>query len=362
MGYREFLSKRNIVMAIAILWIMLYHMHLSTGVAWLDAFLGIGYAGSDIFYFVSGIGIWFSLERSKGLMEYYKKRILRVMPMYWCFIGFWIVFRMVCFDLTWPEALANVFAVESFFDIDHAFNWYISFLLVFYLVAPVIKKLIGMMPGAMGVIIIGVVFFLLGYFVVDDKNIMIGLARVPVFTLGMYFGSRMSGKMENAPDPGESKKTEDAPDPGKSKKYGDASGQGSTGKAKGRFSVIEIVTWLILMPIGLWAVLHPGVDFYVSWHNGMLWYPIFFAVPGMYLLTAMLFAALPKHCSRIFEFIGRHTLSIYLIHIFFFEIYEKYLVGVVGVEMAWWHWPVIWVLVAVGCVVLELVTPGRRSL
>ena len=317
MDYRDFLSKRSVVMAFAILWIMVYHMHITTGIAALDAFVGIGYVGSDIFYFVSGIGIWFSLERSKSLAEYYKKRFIRIMPIWWCFIGFWIAFRMIWFDLTWMEALLNVFAVESFFDIDRAFNWYISFLLVFYLLAPLIKKLIEVMPGALGTVLICVVFFVLGYYVVDDSNIMIGLARVPVFTLGMYFGSRL---------------------------------------LRGRFSILETVMWLLLMPIGIYGVIYYGLDFMAGWHNGMLWYPLLLSVVGIYMIIAFIFLVLPDGVGLPFDFIGRHTLSIYLIHIFFFEIYERYFLGLKAVTPAWWHWIVIWAAVPVGCVALEGVT------
>ena len=320
MGYREFLSKRNTVMAFAILWIMLYHTHLVTGFRIIDHITGIGYAGSDIFYFVSGMGIWFSLERSGSIWEYYKKRLLRIMPMWWCFIWLWIAFRMIWFDLSALQAVTNIFAVESFFDIDHAFNWYISFLLVFYLIAPALKRLMEALPGVSGILLICIIFILLGYFAVDDKNIMIGFSRVPVFSLGMYFGGKMCKKPE------------------------------------GGFSFVQVAFWLALAPVGLLGAIYFGRDFLAGWHDGMLWYPLLISVPGLYMLICLIFRALPDFWERPFDFIGRHTLSIYLVHIFIFEIYEKFLVGFGKITPALWHWPVILCVVAIGCVALEAAT------
>ena len=351
MYYKNYLAKRNIVMAFAIVWIMLYHMHQTTGVAWLDAFVGIGYVGSDIFYFVSGIGIWLSLEKSEGLTQYYKKRFFRVMPMYWCFIGFWIAFRMIWFELTFAQAVANVFAVESFFDIDRAFNWYISFLLVFYIASPFIKKFMEVLPGVLGTILICGMAFVAGYFWVDDPDIMIGLARLPVFVLGMYFGSRMCGDTyERETCYTSSDGTDGSKDNGK-----------GVGTLNGRFSPAEIVAWLILIPVGLFLVMYFGRDFLASWHNGMLWYPAFVAVPGMYFLIALIFDVLPEVCCRPFCFLGRHTLSLYLIHIFFFEIYERYFLGLKGVAPHRWHWIVIYAAVGIGCFLLEGCISAKRD-
>ncbi len=320
MRYDEFLSKRNICMAFAILWIMLFHMQIISGIVAVDAIINIGYAGSDIFYFVSGIGIWFSLEKSESLGDYFKKRFIRVVPMWWCFIGFWIYFRMKWFGLTPFQAVANVFMVESFFDIDSAFNWYIPFLMVFYLVAPAIKRIMEIIPAVLCLIIVCVVVFVLGFFVVESPDIMIGFTRFPVFVMGMYMGCRMYS------DPG------------------------------GRFSVPELVVWILLAPVGLYLTYYFGRDFLWGWHNGLIWYPLVLSTPGLCMAISLLSKVLPDAWSKPFMFIGRHTLSIYFVHIFIFEIYTKYLVGFSYVTPVWWHYIILLALVPLGCAALEMLT------
>ncbi len=307
-------------MAFAILWIILFHMQISVENEVVAAIINIGYAGSDIFYFVSGIGIWFSLENSKSLGEYFKKRFIRVVPMWWCFIGFWIYFRMKWFGLTPIQAVANVFMVESFIDIDSAFNWYIPFLMVFYLLAPAIKRIMEIISPVLCLIVVCVVVFVLGFFVVESPDIMIGFTRLPVFVMGMYMGCRMFN------DNG------------------------------GRFSIPELVVWIMLVPVGLFLTYYFGRDFLWGWHNGLIWYPLVLSTPGLCMVIALLSKALPDFCARPFITVGKHTLSIYFVHIFIFEIYNKYLVGFSYVEPVWWHYLVLLAMVIVGCVALELLT------
>ncbi len=320
MSYEVFLKKRNVIMGFAMIWIMLYHMEQSFGNSLVDGFIGLGYAGSDIFFFLSGVGIWFSLEKSRDLKTYFKKRAIRIFPMWFCFIGFWIVPRLMWTDMTPLQAAANVIAIESFFDMHHAFNWYISFLLVFYLIAPVIKLLIEKLWRGMGAIIIMVVFFLLGYFWVDDPDIMIGISRVPIFTLGMTIGFRIS--------------------------------RASSGEKKA-FSMAELIFWPLMIPVGLGGAWYFGRDFAASWHNGMLWYPLIASTFGLCLVIALISEKAPGVHSQPFDFIGHHTLSIYLVHILVYEIYKKYIIGFGLTEAYGWHWLLIWTAVALGAFVLE---------
>ncbi len=307
-------------MAFAIIWIVVFHMKLVTGIAGLDKLINIGYAGSDIFYFVSGIGIWFSLEKSGDILLYYKKRLLRIMPMYWIFMCFWIPFRVAFFEMKPLYVGLNVLGIAGIFDIGEGFNWYISFLILFYIVAPLIKWMMDLLPGPTALLFIFALFFILGYVLVDDPDVMIGITRFPIFAMGMHFGKRM------------------------------------TKKEDGRFSVPEVIFWLLMIPVGIGLGLYFGGDFLKSWSNGLLWYPYILSTPGICMLLSMIFAPLPDWVSAPMDFIGKHTLSIYFIHVFFFEIYEKYLLANGFIEPEAWQWFVILAAVVPGCIVLELLT------
>lgn len=68
-------SNRSAAMGIAIVSVMLFHLFPHT-------FPYLGHWGVDIFIFVSGFGIFYSLSKTNSLnyWHFYKKRILRVMP------------------------------------------------------------------------------------------------------------------------------------------------------------------------------------------------------------------------------------------------------------------------------------------
>ncbi len=315
-------------MGAAMIWIMLFHAELHTGIEWLDTFCSLGFAGTDIFFFLSGVGIYLSLSNSDGLLSYYKKRFVRIMPMYWCFIVFWIAFRFYIDKMTWPAAFLNVLGIEAVFDIQMAFNWYISFLLIFYIIAPLIRIFIDI-AKAPGTIALMCLLLYLGYAVIENSNVMIGFARLPVFIMGMFFGKKMA----------------DEPD--------------------GSFSAAKVIVLALLIPVGCALTLGFKEDFMWGWHTGMSWYPLLLSTPGLCLVQALIFEHLPAAISGAFSFVGRHTLSIYMIHLFFYEIYNQLLVVPEVLETKLWHYPIIWVLVAAGCMLLEatcgLITKSRAE-
>ncbi len=306
-------------MGIAMIWIMLFHAELDTGIGWLDTFCSLGFAGTDIFFFLSGMGIYLSLFNSDGLLSYYKKRFIRIMPMYWCFIVFWIAFRFYIDKMTWPAAVLNVLGIEAVFDIQMAFNWYISFLIIFYIIAPLIRIFIDVVK-APGTLLLLCLLFYLGYAVIDNSNVMVGFARLPIFILGMYFGKKMAEEPE------------------------------------GSFSVAKIIVLALLIPVGIYLTIRCGEDFMWGWHTGMSWYPLILSTPGLCLVLALLFDRSPAAVNGMFSFVGRHTLSIYMIHLFFYEIYNQLLVVPEVLESKLWHYPIIWILVAAGCACLEAVS------
>ena len=70
---------RGELMGLAILFVMLFHVSVPR----TDAFFGIrrmGNIGVDMFFFLSGIGLWYSWTRNADAMNFFKKRLLRIYP------------------------------------------------------------------------------------------------------------------------------------------------------------------------------------------------------------------------------------------------------------------------------------------
>lgn len=76
------LSKyRSALMGIAIIWVVMFHYHFD-GFELLAKISSYGYVGVDIFFFLSGLGLYYSMEKSDDIKAFYLKRIKRIFPMY----------------------------------------------------------------------------------------------------------------------------------------------------------------------------------------------------------------------------------------------------------------------------------------
>ena len=132
-------------MGFAILWVMYFHIPLkfATEIGWFTH--RIGFYGVDIFLFLSGLGVYFSLMKRPNVLRFYKARLVRILPAY-------VIVACVSYCLL---RLDKASALDFFYYISgigywtrHTrFDWYIPTQLAFYLITPLFlffyKKLGG---------------------------------------------------------------------------------------------------------------------------------------------------------------------------------------------------------------------------
>jgi len=73
-------EQRSAIMGIAMIWVVLYHYQLQGPLA---APFRLGFTGVDLFMFVSGLGLYFSLSKDDNVKRFYKMRLLRILPIYY---------------------------------------------------------------------------------------------------------------------------------------------------------------------------------------------------------------------------------------------------------------------------------------
>ena len=132
-------------MGIAAVSILMVHAdanHVALGQ--LVPILRLSQFGNALFFMLSGFGLFFSLNKvqwsSSGLIKWYKKRLLRIFVPYliWC-IPFFIYQILVFPDTDWFNWL-YVFSLLSYWDGSGGVAWFLSVLVAFYLIAPLIYK------------------------------------------------------------------------------------------------------------------------------------------------------------------------------------------------------------------------------
>jgi peptidoglycan/LPS O-acetylase OafA/YrhL len=145
-----------------------------------------GFAGVDIFMMVSGLGLYYSLDKNCNILQFYKKRFIRIFPTYYL-LGIFVSLLIYEDDL-----ITYLFRYSTLgFWIGSVYGeWFIPSLIFLYLVAPYIKLLFDRNHFAI-IITICITILITAYILVAKGLVPIYdphfflLYRIPAFILGM---------------------------------------------------------------------------------------------------------------------------------------------------------------------------------
>ena len=199
---------RSYLMGLACLWVTLYHskyLNLFNSVLLNKTRLlgivtrieAIGNCAVDLFFFLSGFGLYFSYTR---LLEsephptrtFYIRRYRRIIPTV-------LIVTLLTYGLMEVEDLANWFGYVFLYgfltpNLERGNFWYFSFTIVLYMVFPLVYQAIRGKRGILGMLAIILSSVALSailsrvavnYFYMRG-HLMLG--RIPVFVLGAYMG------------------------------------------------------------------------------------------------------------------------------------------------------------------------------
>ena len=175
---------RSELMGWAILWVMMLHFTF-TQIKPLGFLAQYGISGVDIFMFVSGLGLYYSLDKNGNLQHFYKKRLLRIFPIYYV-IG--VFASLLVYHDSLPEFLFR-YSTLGFWIGGIFYEWYIPSIVCLYLLAPFLKWLVDY-RHALYAILLSVLLIILSYFLVEKTDIIdyehyFLLYRSPAFIFGM---------------------------------------------------------------------------------------------------------------------------------------------------------------------------------
>ncbi len=283
-------QSRSFLMGIAILGVVMFHVRARSWCPedpvsqFLNTIISGGYGGCDIFLFLSGFGLAFSLNRDGNYLRYIGRRVYKLFPAYYPFILVFIASMMFLKGMTVLEALGNLTFTGFWLKQNMQFNWYVQSVMVFYLLAPaayqLMKRLDFGWKGLLAVAVISLVSQLLFW----GEYQLIAISRVPVFLLGLYFGGLKKERL------GWSWKN------------------------------LLALTMVLVAGIVFWRWSIP----YLTWENGLYWYPFLLIAPALCLLLAWLRPYWLKvkplaAVDRLICLCGVCSFEIYLIHDFVFE-------------------------------------------
>lgn len=190
-------TERNIIMGIAIAWVMLFHSTLDmSAYPVLNYIKAHGYIGVDIFLLLSGISLYFSVIslRKKNehgwLKVFYKRRAFRLLPSTIVCLAPWFLYQgFISQEIKPVRFLLDITSLSYWIDGTNP-GWYVALTILLYLLYPIIywglnkRKPVTFALFLCAIIVMNIVICS----VVPDYfyKIELALGRIPVFLVGCF--------------------------------------------------------------------------------------------------------------------------------------------------------------------------------
>ena len=250
---------RTELIGFSILWIFLHHSAFfgMCQYGMFDTLIKIGSCGVDVFLLLSAFGLFGSLKRNANILQFYKRRIIRIVPTF---------LIIVClFHL--KQGLGYLLSYDTWYWELYS-NWYILFIGIAYAVYPVlfkVQKKYLLLP----IILLSLLslFGTILLVLLKKDNIhdlpMLMVQRLPVFAIGMLLAD-------------------------------------------------ERVDFSIKHIYGMFMVLCWVLCLIVKYHIDVLLYPLY----ALFALTicAVLTCFFEKWGGKLFYYLGTISLELYLVH------------------------------------------------
>lgn len=186
-------------MGFAIIWIFMLHSGKTGNSIW-DALRFYGWMGVDIFFFLSAIGLCFSLRKDNSTLAFFKRRAKRILPTWLLVLLAVHLVGLICnhylpkLPFYVPDNLLKCFTWYTgvgFWISDFTtgkgwfYEWYIPSLLAFYLFTPYLNR-----KRTTSLYLLILLFLIVGYLFGCYNilpNIHFFYKRIPIFILGLLF-------------------------------------------------------------------------------------------------------------------------------------------------------------------------------
>jgi peptidoglycan/LPS O-acetylase OafA/YrhL len=187
----DLLKGKSMFMGLAMLWIIAFHYGFLVDSP-VNFIIARGYLGVDIFIFLSSFSLCTSLKREPHYMPFIKRRLSRIIPMWWLLITFLLIVNILI-GRNYPQNILQFICYYSglgwwFFHNEpfgtYYYEWYIPTLLLFYFLVPLLyrmnkKNIIYLFVTSI------VCIFILQYFKIEERMVGLSIVRIPVLIYGV---------------------------------------------------------------------------------------------------------------------------------------------------------------------------------
>lgn len=178
MKYIESISNyRSFLMGISIIMIMFFHNLWVRDVIWLMPLNFFGDFGVDVFLFLSGFGIVYSL-RKNNLKTFFKNRFVRIIPL--CVICGFSKFLVSHYIIKNDE----LWGWQTFIGFD---LWYVKAILILYFLSPFIYR--NLAKYGYAILFLTYIIAIAAIHLTSNGFVCLFAPRIPVFLIGMMIAT-----------------------------------------------------------------------------------------------------------------------------------------------------------------------------
>lgn len=135
--YQRISRYRNELMGIAAIFILICHAPGNSVMmpSFLAKLFSYGNVGVDMFLLLSGVGLFYSMEKSnKSLWYWYGKRFIRIFIPYWIITIPYLLFKVCFMAYGMDDVVLNMLTLSYWLSGDG--DWYISLIILLYIITP----------------------------------------------------------------------------------------------------------------------------------------------------------------------------------------------------------------------------------
>ena len=190
-GFELLKKYRSSLMGLAALWILFFHTWTPVlripALSFVECFFKrIGFCGVDIFFFLSGMGLVYSIQ-SHSTLGFYGQRLRRVaipflvVAVFWCAMERWSA----------GQLLRIVFAYDFYFVNIYKLLWFIPAIATLYLLFPIYYRLFSASSNKIVFTLCVLILWLAASILLRDRlrTDLYGFTnRIPVFCAGCLAG------------------------------------------------------------------------------------------------------------------------------------------------------------------------------
>lgn len=296
---RDYMDKvsryRSHILGFCILGVIIYHANLGFSSGPLSYVLNPLWE-VDIFFFLTGMGAYYSLLKNNGPVAFYKRRISRIYPRYLPVILLYFVPILVLYTgkadiLTrLQEFLGNILMLGWIGGLDNQFNWYVQALMIFYLMSPPLFVLVKGFEGSGKRLAVLLAFLIVSQFCFMGSGLLIAYSRSIAFVLGLA---------------------------------------AADWAARNKEFRLSVPLMLLVFVLG------HGISYYtmampveLGMRYGLCWYPALLILPGTLWLLSLIFSLFEKvkalsWVNSFFAAMGRYSLEAYLINVLVYDVRSR---------------------------------------